>query len=92
MHEHFADWYRPCADRDRNFTDRRTAPETMDRSGEARERFSGARATVREDRPAEQSAPAEILENVRSIFKEADATFQMSGNDLGLERPGRVDS
>jgi hypothetical protein len=84
MHDHFADWYRPCT----TGTETKLTEELLqkrwvgvaklaDKSAEHALQF--VRITLQK-----RSAPADLVSTFRAVFKDADATFQMSGNELEL--------
>jgi hypothetical protein len=84
MHNDFADWYRICTTgTETNLTNdilvkRWAAVEKISNDAEF-DTLELVRLTLR--RP---SLSADFLGKFRAAFKEADATFQMSGNDLEL--------
>lgn len=84
MHVDFADWYRPCT----------TGTETKLTEELMHKRWAGV-AKLADDLTEhglqfvrivlqKRSAPVEVIDTLRSAFKEADSTFQMSGNHLEL--------
>ncbi|MBX9681624.1 MAG: hypothetical protein K2X38_22945 [Gemmataceae bacterium] len=84
MHDHFADWYRPCttgteAKLTEDLLQKRWAvvAKLADESAEHALQF--VRIAIQK-----RSVPADVVSTFRSAFKEADATFQMSGNELEL--------
>ena len=84
MHDHFADWYRPCT----TGTETKLTEELLQKRWAAVARLADAptKQALQFVRIALQkrSAPADVLSTFRMVFKEADATFQMSGNELEL--------
>jgi hypothetical protein len=84
MHVDFADWYRPCT----TGTETRLTEELLQKRWAGVEKLAedSAKHALQLVRIALQkkSAPAEVVGALRSAFKEADATFQMSGNELEM--------
>src|SRR4051812_1944992 len=84
MHDHFADWYRPCT----------TGTETSLTGDLLQKRWTGVAKLAEESAEhalhfvrvvyQKRSVPADIMTAVRAAFKEADPVFQMSGNELEL--------
>ncbi len=84
MHDDFADWYRPCT----------TGTEVNLTEDLLTKRWEGVEKAAK--RPGQQvldlvrvalgrlGGSAVFLGKFKAAFKEADATFQMSGNDLEL--------
>jgi hypothetical protein len=84
MHVRFADWYRPCT----TGTETKLSEELLEKrwAGVAKLAKDSAAQALQFVRIALQkrSASTEVTDSLRSACKEADATFQMSGNDLEL--------
>lgn len=84
MHVDFADWYRPCT----TGTEIRLTEELLEKRwlGIAKLAEESAGHALQFVRIALQkpSVSPDILCELRSTFKEADTTFQMSGNELEL--------
>ncbi len=84
MHENFADWYRPCT----------TGTETGITEDLLQKRWAGVEKLAVKSAELslhfvriilqKRTVPQEVLGKFRTAFKEADATFQMSGNELEL--------
>lgn len=84
MHDDFSDWYRPC-----------TAGTEINLTGDLlAKRWEGVEKAAESSRPevlnmvrlalGRPGVSAAFLDKFKAAFKEADATFQMSGNDLEL--------
>lgn len=84
MHENFADWYRPCT----------TGTEAGLTEDQLQKRWIGVEKLAAKSAEQslhlvriilqKQSVSQESLGKFRMGFKDSDATFQMSGNDLEL--------
>ncbi len=84
MHDHFADWYRPCT----------TGTETGLTENLLQKRWTGVAKLAEESAEhalhfvrvvyQKRSVPADVMTAFRAAFKEADPTFQMSGNEFEL--------
>src|SRR5215813_6245809 len=82
MHDDFADWYRICTTgTETNLTGELLAYrwQGIEKLAERPRTLELVRATLQ--RP---SADGEYLGSFRAAFKEADATFRMTGNDLEI--------
>ncbi len=84
MHVDFADWYRPCTTGTENklteeLLQKRWAVVAKLAKDSSKHALQFVRIALRK-----RSAPAEVVGSIRAAFKEADATFQMAGNDLEL--------
>ncbi len=84
MHDDFADWYRPCT----SGTEGNLTGDLLVKRWQGVEKIAAspghdvldlARLAL-----ARNGVPAPFLSKFRAAFKEADPTFQMSGNDLEL--------
>lgn len=84
MHDDFADWYRHCT----------TGTEAALTEQVLQKRWAGVEKVVEKSTEnllhfvkiifPTRVVPQEVLSKFRSAFKETDATFQMSGNELEL--------
>src|SRR5437016_5857471 len=84
MHDDFSDWYRPCtAGTETNLTGDLLAKrwEGVEKIAEksGHEVLDMVRVVL-----GRLAGSAAFLDKFKAAFKEADATFQMSGNDLEL--------